>query len=175
MTDTTLLVKDGAGSSQTLAAQANTGGSLTPYHVEDAVQRAALIAVLTAIEAAAAAGLGGTGHDYSAGAPSLPNVGAAFGAGVYTGYVCVAVRAANPARANIDIENCTGAQIVVVRDDGVAGPGAAPANASVFALAGGVAPGAQGGSWNSTTFKGRVQIYAPAALTGGAFVTVMED
>ena len=169
MTDTTLLVKDGAGSSQTLAAQQNTGGSLTPYHVEDAAQRAALIAAIQAPSA------GSTGHDYSAGAPSLPNLGAAFGGGVYAGYVAVATRAANPARANIDIENCTGAPIVVVRDDGTAASGAAPANASAFALAGGTAPGAQGGSWSSTTFKGRLQIYAPAALSGGAFVTVMED
>ena len=169
MTDTTLLVKDGAGSSQTLAAQANTGGSLTPYHVEDAVQRAALIAAIQAPSA------GSTGHDYSAGAPSLPNIGAAFGGGVYAGYVAVATRAANPARANLDIENCTGGPVVVVRDDGTAASGDAPVNASVFALAGGTAPGAQGGSWNSTTFKGRVQLYVPATLSGGAFVTLMED
>ena len=168
MTDTTLVVKDGAGSSQTLAAQANAGGSLTPYHAEDATQRGALIAALTA-------GFGSTGHDYSAGKPTLPNVGTAFGAGVYSGYVCVATRAASATRANIDVENCTGAQIVVLRDDGTAATGAAPANASVFALSGGTAPGAQGGSWSSPTFKGRLQIYAPAALTGGAFVTVMED
>jgi len=169
MTDTTLLVKDGAGSSQTLAAQANTGGSLTPYHVEDAVQRAALLAAIQAPSA------GSTGRDYSAGAPAAPNVGAAFGPGLYAGYVVVTTRAANPARANIDVENCTGGPIVVVRDDGTAASGAAPANASVFALGGGVAPGAQGGAWSTTTFKGRLQIYAPTALTGGAFVTVMED
>ena len=169
MTDTTLLVKDGAGSSQTLAAQANTGGSLTPYHVEDAVQRAALLAAIQAPSA------GSTGRDYSAGAPAAPNVGAAFGPGLYAGYVVVTTRAANPARANIDVENCTGGPIVVVRDDGTAASGAAPANASVFALGGGSAPAAQGGAWSSTTFKGRLQIYAPTALTGGAFVTVMED
>jgi len=169
MTDTTLLVKDGAGSSQTLAAQANTGGSLTPYHVEDATQRAALIAAVLAPNA------GSTGRDYSAGAPAIPNIGAAFGSGVYAGYVVVATRAANPARANIDVENATGAAIVVVRDDGTAANGAAPANASIFPLAGGPTPGSQGGAWSTTTFKGRLQIYAPAALTGGAFVTVMED
>ena len=169
MTDTTLLVKDGAGSSQTLAAQANTGGSLTPYHVEDAVQRAALLAAIQAPSA------GSTGRDSRAGAPAAPNVGAAFGPGLYAGYVVVTTRAANPARANIDVENCTGGPIVVVRDDGTAASGAAPANASVFALGGGVAPGAQGGAWSTTTFKGRLQIYAPTALTGGAFVTVMED
>ena len=169
MTDTTLLVKDGAGSSQTLAAQANSGGSLTPYHVEDTAQRAALIAAVLAPAA------GSPGRDYSAGSPTPPNIGAAFGSGVYAGYLVVATRAANPARANIDVENCTGGPIVVIRDDGNAASGAAPTNASVFALAGGTAPGAQGGAWSSTTFKGRLQIYAPAALTAGAFVTVMED
>jgi len=171
MTDTTLLVKDGAGSSQTLDVQLNSNGSVTPYHVEDTVQRAALLAALAALVPNA----GSTGRDFSAGAPTVPNIGAAFGAGVYDGYVVAATRAANPTRANIDVENCTGATIVVVRDDGTAASGAAPTNASVFALGGGSAPGAQGGAWSSTTFKGRLQIYAPAALTAGAFVTVMED
>ena len=53
--------------------------------------------------------------------------------------------------------------IAVVRDDGTAAAAAAPTNASVFALAGGSIAGAQGGSWNSQTFKGRIQIYAPAS------------
>lgn len=171
MTDTTLLVKDGAGSSQTFDVQLNSNGSLTPYHVEDVTQRAALLAALEALVPNA----GSTGRDYSAGAPTIPNIGATFGAGIYDGYVVAATRAANPTRANIDVENCTGATIVVVRDDGTAASGAAPTNASVFALGGGPAPGAQGGAWSSTTFKGRLQIYAPAALTGGAFVSVMED
>ena len=130
---------------------------------------------LAAIAATLASSAGSAGRDYSAGAPAIPDVGAAFGSGVYAGYVVVATRAANPARANIDVENATGAAILVVRDDGTAAAGAAPANASVFPLASGPTPGTQGGAWSSTTFKGRLQIYAPATLSGGAFVTLMED
>jgi hypothetical protein len=107
---------------------------------------------------------GSTGMDYSANQPALPNVGANFGSsGVYAGYVLIAAVPASPSRTNIDIENSSGAQIVVIRDDGTALSGAAPANASVFALGGGVGAGAQGGSWSSQTFKGRVQVYAASA------------
>ena len=116
---------------------------------------------------------GSTGHDYSTGAPTLPNVGANFGAsGVYASYYLTAVVAAG-SRNNVDIENVSGAQIVVVRDDGTAAAGSAPANASVFALAGGLSAGAQGGSWSSSTFKGRLQIYSPltTAITFTAALT----
>ncbi|HDR9029961.1 hypothetical protein [Burkholderia vietnamiensis] len=116
---------------------------------------------------------GSTGTDYSANKPTIPNVGAAFGAsGPYANYVLVATVPASPTRNNIDIENISGAQIAVVRDDGTAANGAAPANASVFTLAGGASAGAQGGAWSSQTFKGRLQIYAPSAA---AIVSVMVD
>lgn len=116
---------------------------------------------------------GSTGLDYSANKPTLPNVGANFAAsGPYASYVLIATRAANPARANIDIENTSGAQIAIIRDDGTAAGAAAPVNASVFSLAGGSSSGAQGGSWSSSTFKGRIQIYA---LSSAAIVAVMED
>lgn len=116
---------------------------------------------------------GSTGLDYSANKPILPNVGAAFAAsGPYASYVLIATVPASPTRNNVDVENISGAQIAVVRDDGTAGSGAAPANASVFALGGGSAAGAQGGSWSSQTFKGRLQIYAPSS---SAIVSVMVD
>lgn len=115
---------------------------------------------------------GTTGLDYSANKPSIPNVGAAFAAsGPYASYVLIATIPAD-ARNNVDIENISGAQIAVVRDDGTAAGGAAPANASVFALGGGSAAGAQGGAWSSQTFKGRLQIYAPSST---AIVSVMVD
>ncbi|HDR9048747.1 TPA: hypothetical protein QDA94_002978 [Burkholderia vietnamiensis] len=116
---------------------------------------------------------GSAGTDYSANKPTIPNVGAAFGAsGPYANYVLVATVPALSTRNNVDIENISGAQIAVVRDDGTAGSGAAPANASVFALAGGSSAGAQGGAWSSQTFKGRLQIYAPSS---SAIVSVMVD
>ncbi|RQR87744.1 hypothetical protein DIE09_06745 [Burkholderia sp. Bp9010] len=116
---------------------------------------------------------GSTGLDYSANKPTLPNVGAAFGAtGPYASYVLVATVPASPTRNNVDIENISGAQIAVVRDDGTAANGAAPNNASAFALGGGSAAGAQGGAWSSQTFKGRLQIYAASS---SAIVSVMVD
>ncbi len=119
---------------------------------------------------------GSTGHDYTANPPAIPNIGQNFAnAGPFANYVLVATVAANPSRVSIDIENMTGAQIAVVRDDGTAANNAAPVAASVFALAGGAAAGQQGGSWSSTTFRGRLQIFAPAALAGSAFVSIMED
>jgi hypothetical protein len=116
---------------------------------------------------------GSTGLDYSANKPTLPNIGANFAAsGPYANYVLVATVPASPSRNSVDIENISGAQIAVVRDDGTAAGGAAPANASVFALGGGSASGNQGGAWSSQTFKGRLQIYAPSST---AIVSVMVD
>lgn len=116
---------------------------------------------------------GSAGLDYSSNKPALPNIGAAFAnSGPYASYVLVATIPASAARNNVDIENISGAQIAVMRDDGSAVGGAAPANASVFTLGGGAAAGAQGGAWSSTTFKGRLQIYAPSST---AIVTVMVD
>jgi hypothetical protein len=116
---------------------------------------------------------GSTGGDFSANAPALPNVGSNFGStGVYANYVLIKTIAASATRVNIDVENTSGAQIAIMRDDGTASSGSAPANASVFALSGGAQPGAQGGSWTSNTFKGRLQIYAASST---AFVAVMGD
>lgn len=119
---------------------------------------------------------GSTGKDFSANKPAVPVVGAAFAAGgPFGSYLLVKTVAANPTRAAIEIANLTGDQIAVVRDDGTAANAAAPVEATPFALAGGAGAGQQGGTWGSKTFKGRLQIYAPVALAGNAFVSVMED
>jgi len=116
---------------------------------------------------------GSSGTDNSLNKPSLPNLGAAFAAsGPYASYVLVGTINANPSRANIDVENNSGAQILVVRDDGTASSGSALSNASAFPLGGGAGTGSQGGSWSSSTFKGRLQIYAPSAT---AQVAVFQD
>jgi hypothetical protein len=107
---------------------------------------------------------GTTGADSSTNKPTLPSVGANFGgSGPYASYVLIATIAANPARIAIDVENTSGAQIAILLDDGTAAGGAAPFNATIFALSGGSAVGAQGGSWVSEREKGRVQIYAPSS------------
>lgn len=111
--------------------------------------------------------------DFSANKPVLPGIGLAFGAdGPYANYVLVATVPVSAVRKEVDIENTSGAQIAVVLDDGAAATGIAPTNASVFALVGGSTSGAQGGAWSSTSFKGRIQIYAPLST---AIVTVMVD
>lgn len=116
---------------------------------------------------------GSTGHDFSANIPTLPNIGANFAAGgPYSSYVLIATVPASATRANVDIENTSGGQIAIIRDDGTAASAAAPANASVFALQGGGAAGQQGGSWSSSTFKGRLQIYAASSA---AQVAVMVE
>jgi hypothetical protein len=107
---------------------------------------------------------GTTGLDYSANKPTLPNVGANFAAsGPYASYFLIATVPASATRNSVDIENTSGAQIAIIRDDGTAAAAAAPVNASVFALAPGAGVGAQGGSWSSMTFKGRLQIYAASS------------
>lgn len=109
----------------------------------------------------AVASAGSTGTDYSANKPALPNVGANFGAtGVYANYVLIATVPASSTRNEVEVLNASGDQIAVLLDDGTAAAGAAPVNASLFPLAGGSAAGAQGGSWSSTAFKGRLQVFA---------------
>lgn len=115
---------------------------------------------------------GSVGSDASANKPALPNIGANFSnAGPYANYVLIATVAA-ATRNNVEIDNLSGSQIAVIRDDGTASGGSAPVNASVFALSPGSSPGAQGGSWSSRTFWGRLQIYA---LSSTAQVNVMVD
>ena len=112
----------------------------------------------------AGAPAGSTGADFSANKPTLPNVGANFGAsGPYANYVLIASISANGGRIAVDIENTSGAQIAVLLDDGSAAGGAAPTNSTIFALGGGAGTGAQGGSWFSEREKGRVQIFAPSS------------
>jgi hypothetical protein len=124
---------------------------------------------------------GSTGLDFSGALNrvNLPSaVGATIGTSVYGGsgpfaaYILVGTAPAQPTRLNIDVENITGAEVVVVRDDGTAASGSAPTNASWFPLDPGVATNRQGGLWSSTTFKGRVQIWAASASSQP---TVMVD
>lgn len=116
---------------------------------------------------------GGAGRDFTANPIAIPNVGAAFAnAGPYANYALVKTIPANPARAGVGVPNLSGDRIVIVRDDGTVSPGSPPSNATIIALEGGGAVGLQGGSWSSTTFRGRVQVYAPNYL---AFVPCWED
>ncbi len=119
------------------------------------------------------AAVGSTGLDFSANPPALPLVGNGFGAsGPYANYVLIRTIPASASRSNLDIENNSGTQIAILRDDGTASIGAAANAASVFALAGGAGIGSQGGSWSTSSFKGRVQVFAPMAT---AQVAIFQD
>jgi hypothetical protein len=116
---------------------------------------------------------GSVGQDVSLNRPAIPLVGSNFSnGGPYANYVLLGAVQANSTRHAIDVENTSGAPIVLVIDDGVASTGFAPANASLVPLAGGGTAGSQGGSWTSYAEKGRVSVYAPSA---SAFVTMRTD
>jgi len=108
---------------------------------------------------------GSTGHDYSANKPTLPNIGSNFAAsGPYASYFLIATVPVTSNRVQVTVVNNAQTQIAVMRDDGTATNGNAPANASVFTLA--------SGQWASPYFKGRVQVFAASS---GAQVACFTD
>lgn len=98
--------------------------------------------------------LDGNNEDYSANAPSLPPAGT----------VLLTTVPVTPSRRSIEVQNQSAGTIQVVRDDGAGGAG----TVSSVLLAGSGA-GAQGGSWSSTTFKGRILIYGASGAQISAF------
>jgi hypothetical protein len=133
-----------------------------------------VVAALKAIWSKTGVASGSVGADFSSTTnhTALPSsVGTTVGTSTYGGsgpfaaYVLVASAAANASRANIDVENISGSQVVVVRDDGTAAAGSAPVNASWFLLAGGGTGPSQGGAWSSTTFRGRIQLWMATVPT----------
>ncbi len=116
--------------------------------------------------------IAGSGIDGSANSPAIPVVGGNLGAtGLNANFVLLTTAPASPTRLSVDFNNLSGGSVVLVRDDGTATAGTAPTNATLMAFAGGSGTGAQGGSWSSQTFKGRVSVYGPA----GAFVSLSQD
>lgn len=102
--------------------------------------------------------------DFSVNNPAPPNIGAAFGtSGPYANYVWLQTVPADAQRSGVEVMNVSGAQIVLVLDDGTQAVGMPPDSVTLIPLAGGAAAGSQGGSWASDSFKGRVQIYAPSS------------
>lgn len=190
-TQSTWSVRDGRGRLRQADINVDASGNVIPQFVPRVNSApvgtgnpipTADAAVLAALQAPVPSGTnvigavttaGSLGTDGSANQPALPTVGSNFSAsGPYASYILLITEGVNPSRNYIEIDNTSGSQIAVVRDDGTAAQGAAPVNASVFPLAGGAGVGSQGGSWSSTTFRGRIQIFAPSA---SAFVNVMKD
>lgn len=115
---------------------------------------------------------GSTGKDYSVNKPAVPMIGVDFvSSGPYANYKLVTT-IQSASRNTISVQNTSGQQIVLVIDDGTAAINTMPANASLVALNGGTTIGSRGDSWDSNTFKGRIQIYAPST---SAFVTIFAN
>lgn len=115
----------------------------------------------------------GTGIDYSMNAPLLPNVGADFNSNPpYANYTLIRAVPRNMSRSLISVQNTSGSRIVILRDDGTAGTGSIPINASMIALEPTGSMGAGGAIWSSNTFKGRIQVYGP---NSALFVSIFED
>ena len=109
--------------------------------------------------------VGSFGQDFSANKPSLPVAGANFGgSGPYASYYLIATIPASQETDCVSVFNTSAAQVAIVRDNGSAATGSALNNASVFVLA-------AGANYTSTTFKGRIQVYAPASTAQVAVFT----
>lgn len=98
---------------------------------------------------------GGDPAAYTASPPSVP----------IATYVLLATIPEGPMRANVAVQNQSAATIQVVRGDPSGN------NQVSILLASGGAAGAQGASWDSNTFKGRVLIYGPS----GSQIAAWED
>jgi len=113
------------------------------------------------------------GVNFSINAPTLPNVGSGFNSSApYGNFLLLNTIPKNMSRASITIQNTSGALVIALLDDGTALPGAPPVNPSIISLGFGSGSGSSGTIWTSTTFKGRVQLYA---LSSSAFVSVHVD
>ena len=109
---------------------------------------------------------GSVGHDYSVNPPTWPNVGAAFGAtGPFANWVLACTIPVNPTRNNYNVWNSGGAQLLLLRDDGTAAPGAAPVNATGYVINSGSSAYQQGGADSDQSFKGRIQVFTASSAT----------
>ena len=178
MTPITVGIINATGGTTFVRAGQNTDGSISFFNnLELAGALVSMSNGLPTIQA------GSVGSDSSSNSAALAggDIGATVGTslfggtGSFAGYVLVGSVPSNPTRAGLYIENISGQQVVCVRDDGTAAAGAAPANASWFLLGGGTGVPSQGGSWASTTFKGRIQIWALTDPGVTARPTIMQD
>jgi len=116
---------------------------------------------------------GSSGTDWSNSGPTYPVVGANFGAsGTYANYVLIKTVPLNNYRCKVEVMNLSTTAVVIVKDDGTAAAGSALVNPTSIPLGVAASIGALGGSWNSTSFKGRLQIYA---ASGSPFVSISEE
>ena len=108
MADTTLAVKDATGTTQNLAEQVGPSG-LEAYHVEDAAQRAALIAAMTA--------LASHSDEQAIIAALSPNISYAERTVTMAAGSWALLSAANPSRRKLILGDATGLSALWARTD----------------------------------------------------------
>lgn len=142
----------------------NANGSITnpgqPGQVAQAVQGIPGGVPMPTAEA------GSVGADWSANAPAGPGNATSFTFNGVTVNLLQTI-AANPSRKSIEINNTTGANVVVVIDDGHNTAG----SVGLFPLAPGASANTQGGDLTLTDELGRVRVFG----TTGTFCFVREN
>ena len=155
MAKATMSVRDAAGIPRELA-QEERDGVRTPRSVMEVDGQAVGTGNPLPVEIPGGIPIvpaGSTGFDYSANGLGTP-------AGTL-----IATVPANEDRLSVEAQNQWNADITMIRDDGANG------QRSAFVLAAADSAGAAGGCWSSTTFRGRLRFYGPAA----ARVSIFED
>ena len=108
--------------------------------------------------------------DYSSNQPTLPVLGATTYSyngvtfNLLTASTIPAVLPSNPSaqRGEVEIQNQSSGDILIIMDDGSAAIGGVLAAASLEVLGPGQGTGKQGGGWSSSIVQGRIQIFAPS-------------
>ena len=163
MTTTTAVpVLNGAGGTTQIAAEQGTQGSATVYTFHSVPEVSGLpvnagnpmpvlvpgSVVVTATASLPVVSAGSTGTAYnSATAASIP----------ISGYSLLLTIPVTAARNYVEVQNQSTDLVQVVRDDGAGN------NQVSIMLASASVSGGQGGGWSSSTFKGRIRVYATNA------------
>lgn len=169
VTPGTLPIVDGVKATQSVRTELSSDGSVALHSVPEINGTAGF----TNTNPGRVARATSSGQDFSSNTPTLPAIGRSFGAtGPFAGWVRVLTVPAQTSRLHIEINNLSGGKVLIIRDDGTAADGAIPQNASMIVMAGGSSTATEGATWTSSTFCGRIQVYAPAA---NAFVSVAVD
>ena len=164
------------GSAQTVYRQAIVVASPTDINGVAEVKEGNTVSVATdgaAVVAIRPIDTGSSGLDFSANEPTWPVVGSSFSAGgLYPSWLLLATVPAGPGRLNISVDNMSSGPILCLRDDGTALAGSAPNNATGFTLNPKVSVGPEGGHYESTTFRGRLQVFGASS---SQFVAISTD
>jgi hypothetical protein len=166
------------GTGQSVGRQTVTVGDPTNIGSVQTVRAGSSLA--TAADGAAVVllrpdGGGSAGTDASANAPVWPVIGSGFSGSApapFTSWFLLKTVAVNQTRSKITVDNMSDMPILCLRDDGTAATGNAPVNATGFTLSPKVSAGPEGGHFESTTFRGRLQIFGASS---SQFVAISTD